>query len=332
MGPFQKKGSRNTHGTSSLIGGDEGPFSSGISLDGESLVLPPSNIGHQPEMDVESIDSQSLYAGNNYFPPDINRSNLRILSPVPATPSTNANASKADATTAGSKQVAPPPPIKTSQETPSGSPCFCCLPVWLRLSPCWIKLILLFSTLLVVGAAVMVGLGLTIGLDSFLPMDSFSSSSQQEQQRQPPIPELFLTSSPSAAASPVRSPVDEISAKPSTVPTIGPTFAPSLPPTEIAPSLSPTEIPTTIPSAVPSPAIDESLSVIYVAAGPVTDPEELALLPRYRGRGMFFHLGDWNDSGRCNENVFMDQADVFAQCSVPVFLLMGDKEFSSKLT
>ena len=290
---------------------------SDLVLDGRSLLL-PDNIDDE----VSSINS-SLYHG-------------RPAPPVPEIkPTTTTEASNDDT-----------PPKKQPEEPVQRS----CLPLWLARAPQWLKLVLVASVALLVGAIVLVAVGLSLALTGD---NETSRSSELQGALQSINPNHVYPTTPVDPA-PVK-PVDETPVEPepvdpepvedttttSTVDSVEAEPEETVPePTPEEPVVVDTSAPTPSPSAVasnaPSFAYNPDRVQFYVTGGRYSGTDlveaqaQLPLLPTWNGDALLLHLGDWNSPAEtnCSPESYQQVSDLFSASSVPVYFVPGDNELN----
>ena len=197
-----------------------------------------------------------------------------------------------------------------------------CLPLWIATAPLWLKLVIICSTALLLGAIVLIGVGASLAKDK-----SGASNAQV-----PTLPEttapVSVPTSPTATTS---------SAPPASSQQ---TNAPTQPPSTISVANAPTTG-TILPqnTGTPTSSTVGPTVVNFFAMGGRFDEEELPLLtenlqslPNMDGNTILFHLGDWNSpyATSCVETSYSDNVDVYSQSSVPVYFVPGDNEFNGK--
>lgn len=179
-----------------------------------------------------------------------------------------------------------------------------CLPQWLVDAPFWLKLVIVTSTALLLGAMVL------IGVAASLEVQSREDAAQNNAAVSPPSPTTPGNSFPTQ---------------------------PNMAPTSIPLTADPTAAP--IEEMPPWQPYNTSTSVqFFVAGGRFAGedlaklPEELSKLPNIDGNTVFFHLGDWNSPSltRCEEFAYSDIANLFMNCSLPVYFIVGDNEFNGR--
>lgn len=147
-------------GVASLIG------ASGISLDGQSIQL-PGDASYDIQDDVSSIHDSSYWKGNGEPPSKIKivgtvssleEGNMEQLSPASIALSGKSGDDK-NAHSAGTSQHKQAPNMtNTSKLSVNGNGG--CVPKWVSAAPVWLKLVIAFSTALLVGAVVLVTVAL----------------------------------------------------------------------------------------------------------------------------------------------------------------------------
>jgi hypothetical protein len=181
-----------------------------------------------------------------------------------------------------------------------------CLPAWIADAPYWLKMVVVTSVALLLGAMLLVGVAASIDLSN-----GEQANSKNLAAPTPPPANLLPTQSDSFGDF---------------------TPAPS------APS-APTESP--VAAIQPWQPHNTSTSVSFFVAGGrfegatlATLPEELQSLPNIDGNTVLFHLGDWNSPFEtdCDEISFEDNANLFEQSSLPVYFVVGDNDFNGTST
>ena len=317
---------------SDLIGG------SGVSLDGQSLVLPDS------EMEGDEVSSMgtSNYGGGV-------KTELRILG------------------TADPYDEDIPPPVQTPSEEGLGAPTReqirrqqqrqrmqhynyerkaypaddvdhdvgdekaaksfdddglddddGCLPLWLTEAPTWLKLVIVLSTALLVGAIVLIGVGAALSVQEETnpatgggnPSVPFGPPTSPPAMVDPTLP-----SQPGEPASPTGK--DDGSSSTPNAPSAG---------GDNPPTASPTVMSTT------------NTVSLFVTAGRFTGdarnklPAQLPTLPNIDGATVMFHLGDWNSpfATSCSEVSYQENEELYSKSNVPVYFVPGDNEYNGK--
>lgn len=190
-----------------------------------------------------------------------------------------------------------------------------CLPLWITDAPRWLKVLIVFSTALLVGAVVLVGAGAWLAIE-------------EDRETSAAIPSA--PTFPSFPTQPVASPSSEVS------------------PTVTSPSMAPvaaTPMPFSSPSVDPlggSPTIVSSFSPtsstvsVFVTGGRFLGealdalPGQLKNLPDFDSDAVMFHLGDWNSpfATSCNEESYITNTNLYKDSSVPVYFVPGDNEYN----
>ena len=209
-----------------------------------------------------------------------------------------------------------------------------CLPLWIVDAPSWLKLVIIMSTALLVGAIVLIGVGAALAMNN----SDDSVDQQTLQQQNPgdggspptfgfaptPAPVTIITSPPADAPTtpsgsdggdmPTGSPPTEPPVSSPTTPdeeedgdgdgneVAAPTDPPQVvsPPTEVP--VGDTAAPTTgAPMKAPTtPEPMDTMVQFFVTGGRFTGdaleslPGQLQTLPNIDGDTVLFHLGDWN--------------------------------------
>jgi hypothetical protein len=324
---------------SSLMGA-----SSGVSLDGQSLILPPDVEGGADD-DMSSINT-SNYGGGGI------KTQMRILGTVdhdeeiPNAPqgtkemiqreearrlqrkrAENArkhnyerkaypagSSGRNDGIKANSTGVSKSMDDTTEvSDGPRG-----CLPIWLTDAPMWLKLVIVLSTALLVGAIVLIGVGAALAVkeENVLQAQGNNGDGGSELPPMTLVPGETDDEDYVAVTSP---PV-----RPGTRPPAASTKAPT--PKATGPTASPTAMPTS-----------ETVT-FYATGGRFTGdartalPDQLKTLPMIDGGTVMFHLGDWNSpfATSCNELSYQENAELYANSAVPVYFVPGDNEFNGE--
>ncbi|KAL3907007.1 MAG: hypothetical protein SGILL_009047, partial [Bacillariaceae sp.] len=205
-----------------------------------------------------------------------------------------------------------------------------CLPLWIATAPLWLKLVIIGSTALLLGAIVLIGVGASLAKDK-----SGSSSAQNPSLPattapvSAPTSPALTTSAPSASLQQTNAPTNAPTQPPSTISVTNTPVTGTFPPQN-------TELPT-------STTGDQSVGptvINFFAMGGRFDDDELPLLtenlqslPNIDGNTILFHLGDWNSpyATSCVETSYTNNVDVYSQSSVPVYFVPGDNEFNGLL-
>ncbi|KAG7356989.1 hypothetical protein IV203_001677 [Nitzschia inconspicua] len=200
-----------------------------------------------------------------------------------------------------------------------------CLPTWVVGAPFWLKLIIISSTALLIGAVVLIGVGAT------LAKDSIRSSAGNEEPNQPvassdvPVPPPVATQNPTTAPT-----SEEMEDNPTNTAVIAPTTSPlnMTPERPFVPTFN---------SSDPSSQANLSSTVNFFAIGGRFDDgvlstvvDNLQTLPSIDGTTFMIHLGDWNSpyATSCAESSYTRNVEVFQQSAIPVYFVLGDNEFN----
>lgn len=173
-----------------------------------------------------------------------------------------------------------------------------CLPAWIIDAPFWLKMVIVTSVALLLGAMVLIGVAASIEVQN-----REQAKSENVAAPTPPPANLVPTQSDEFG---------DFTAEP-----------------------APTEAP--VVNIQPWQPHNTSTSVSFFVAGGIfsgatlaTLPEELQALPDIDGNTVLFHLGDWNSPSttECDELSFEENAFMFQQSSLPVYFVVGDNEFN----
>lgn len=324
------------HGVGSLIGG------SGVSLDGQSLMLPDEHT-----MQFGDGDEVSSIATSNYGAYSSQRkSSFRIVGPAeePAVPPVPTDAetgvpANGDHNDGDEEEDEHP---GTSEKVAAGGGGCCggsCMPRWLSDSPFWVKGVIILGLALLVGAAVLVAVaaGMDSGGNSGGSGSSGSvvggsqgdTSSPTVAPRPPPPPTAEPTLSPKPSVMPFPGQTPEPTDVPSASPSAGETAAPTIAETGV-PSSLPSATLTETPTEDPGPSTN--IVTFYATAGRFQGSDLAELedglpnLPTDGGDAFMVHLGDWNSpfATGCSPQSYTDNAELYNTSSVPVLFIPGD--------
>lgn len=296
---------------SALIGG------SGVSLDGQSLIVPDG--GNHPD-DVSSINT-SMY--------DF-KGEMRILGTmnhdeeIPPSPAEELGKKTSQAQSHGRYEHKSGYPkegddksVGTSDSEDGG-----CLPLWITDAPTWLKLVIVLSTALLVGAIVLIGVGAALAVQDD---DPNKNTGNPGGPLPVPAPTNPMPTIPPVAPEPISPTAPASGSSPVTSPTTG--------------TAPPTEFKTAVTTASPSAAPTSSTVSFFVTGGRFTGdtlealPEQLPTLPNLDGNTVMFHLGDWNSpfATSCVESSYEANVELYQESGVPVYFVPGDNEFNGKL-
>lgn len=282
-------------GASELMGG-----SGGLSLDGQSLIL------NHDDNTISSINT------------DYHSKQMRAMGMDPEitglqeSPSPRNASSRQEMDEKYNQHAYPKKPQSRSTKNPNATDDDdyydneedSCLPAWITDAPFWLKMLVVTSVALLVGAMLLIGVAASIDLQN----DEQANSKKAAPT--PPPANLLPTQSDSFGD-----------------------FTPGEAPT------APTESPVAV--IQPWQPRNTSTSVSFFVAGGRFEgatlaalPEELQSLPDIDGNTVLFHLGDWNSPFEtdCDELSFEDNANLFEQSSLPVYFVVGDNEFNGTST
>jgi hypothetical protein len=212
-----------------------------------------------------------------------------------------------------------------------------CLPLWITDAPRWLKIVIVLSTALLVGAIVLIGVGATIAVQK-----NNSEAATQTNPSGPAFPSLPNqpvsppTGGNGGGNSPVASPTTDNSPTSPTGGSDGSTAAPVASPTRPTITVPGTPQPTVSTTASPT----SSTVTFFVTGGRFTGealnelPQQLNTLPQDDGNTVMFHLGDWNSpfATECVEESYQTNVDLFSNSTVPVYFVPGDNEYNGTLS
>ena len=194
-----------------------------------------------------------------------------------------------------------------------------CLPLWLTEAPTWLKLVIVLSTALLVGAIVLIGVGAALSVQEE-PSPANGNGQPSVPIGSPTAPPVIVDpTSPNKPEKPVSSP---------TVPSGG-GGPPPTPKNPVNPG-TPTQAPTAMPTS--------NTVSLFVTAGRFTGdardklPDQLPTLPNVDGATVMVHLGDWNSpfATSCSELSYQENAELYSKSNVPVYFVPGDNEYNGK--
>mmetsp|Transcript_16719 Transcript_16719/g.38602 ORF Transcript_16719/g.38602 Transcript_16719/m.38602 type:complete len:572 (+) Transcript_16719:121-1836(+) len=231
-----------------------------------------------------------------------------------------------------------------------------CIPRWIAEAPFWLKLIIIASIALLLGALVLIAVGAQLSSQMGI------ASPQNDSHSIKPVGIPIQTDAPvdfttefvpvNATMSPDQQP---IAVTPS--PTISPSYASVeviLPPnitisdsdaerepnivSDLLNTSSPTTaVPTSIaPTQKPTQPPTHSMINLFVMGGRFdgedtkTLADGLQSLPILDDNTILIHLGDWNSpyATSCNEDSFITNVDSYQKSSIPVYFVPGDNEYN----
>ena len=201
-----------------------------------------------------------------------------------------------------------------------------CLPLWIMDAPKWLKIVIVLSTALLVGAVVLIGVGAALAVQT----------NQSESLNSIPPAPTPTEVGPKPLNPPVSAPtMSTVDGGGTLSPNVGtgeqddvttPASTPTLP-TATAPEQS-------SPSLVPT---NSSVS-FFATGGRFTGdalavlPQQLQTLPLFDENAVLFHLGDWNSpfATSCVEQSYIDNVNLFSNSAVPVYFVPGDNEYNGR--
>ena len=232
-----------------------------------------------------------------------------------------------------------------------------CIPMWITEAPVWLKLIIVVSTALLVGAIVLIGVGAALAIqedNSSVQSRSTNNNDNNNDDNSSPTGPTVPTSTSTFTLAPVMSPTPIPTRPPTMAPTLAPiapgqtrrptrtpTMAPTMMPVTQAPiapgqTKAPTPLPTMSPTPLPSMSPTPGPVTFFITAGRYVDedlaqlPEQLQQLPTNDGNTVMFHLGDWNSpfQTQCSELSYQENQALYSLSTVPVYFVPGDNEYN----
>ena len=316
-------GGGSIHGVESLIGG------SGVSLDGQSLMLPGDSMYGDGD-DLSSINSLN-YGGTagrasyNYNSPDSRAEPVVEPETLPVPPM---------AAETGVPEAANQP--EKEKKMGGGG----CAPAWFSQSPRWLKTVMALSLGLLVIAMVLVAVAATTAANdngsSGRGSDSLTGGSEADVSTPAPaVPDIPAT--PSPTTSPTTSPFPTFPGEtraPTVTPTIAPTAEPTVEPTTGTPTIAGTFAETDAPTQDSGPSTN--VVTFYATAGRFQGDDlnqleaNLPSLPTDNGKAFMVHLGDWNSpfATNCDPDSYDVVDQTYSGSSVPVYFVPGDNEYN----
>lgn len=227
----------------------------------------------------------------------------------------------------------------------------CIIPLWIIEAPVWLKLVIVLSTALLVGAIVLIGVGAALAIQENDNSPTQSSSENRnnnananDSPTMAPTPDMSsftlapvpAPTRPIPTSSPSMAPVTESPTNPGE--TRAPSPEPTPAPTTRAPTPAPTPAPTIFTTPFPTRAPTPLPVTFLITAGRFTLnnleqlPDRLKSLPTLDGNTVMFHLGDWNSpfATACNEASYRQNQNMYSQSTVPVYFVPGDNEYNGK--
>jgi hypothetical protein len=217
-----------------------------------------------------------------------------------------------------------------------------CLPLWITDAPTWLKLVIVLSTALLVGAIVLIGVGAALAVQE----EKLAEKQINDAPFSAPFNAPVAAPITSPDDSPVMSPNDPPSGTPDNPPAASPVSGPVSAPTNEADDPTPAPVATNQPPLAPgstaaptrsaTPAPTGTTVSFFVTGGRFTGdslaalPEQLQSLPNLDGNSVMFHLGDWNSpfATSCVESSYQTNVALYNQSAIPVYFVPGDNEFN----
>jgi hypothetical protein len=234
-----------------------------------------------------------------------------------------------------------------------------CIPQWIIEAPFWLKLIIIASIALLIGALALIVVGGQLsggGLFSAFRQDDKNPTDDLGNMPIRTKPAVMIATSPAPTNAPsLVAPTEPTTASLTTAFTLSPTGYPSTAfptkyptqsstkyptqsPTTKSPTGYPTKNPTVAPTKYPTQSPTSS-KVNFLIIGGRFDGDDtkileygLKSLPNVDGDTILVHLGDWNSpyTTSCDEDSFITNVNSFKQSSVPVYFVPGDNEYNGK--
>lgn len=287
-------------------------LTSAQSLDGRSFQL-PERAG--PDLDYDGDEVSSINSSIYQGPAMGNYGDLKIVGAVENAEAGMANGPKLSPASGenDSPRSSKLPKLITATTTSlekEDYPRGCC-PLWLRRAPRWLKIVLVFSAVLLSTAIILVAVALTLVLSN----EKSKSSNADANGGSISMPTLAPTP---AVVSPGDGPVPVPAPVPNGDDVVDTT------------TLPPTNPPTTVAAT--------QITNFYLTAGRYPEqlrqdlPGLLPLLPKNNGNSFLVHLGDWNSPfiTNCDYSAYEAMATNFANSSIPPYFVVGDNEYNGE--
>ena len=209
-------------------------------------------------------------------------------------------------------------PSNEKISSPSKGPCCGCL----RRAPLWLKVVFLFSVILLLSAIALVAIGFSLGLE-----ESDDNNVLASERGFPEGIFPTTTTAPASQDTPAAAPDTPMPTTPMDDRDSTPAPVATEPPTRLPTTLPPTSSRTAPPQALATaPPIPDNTMVVYFTAGRYPDylldqaPDLLGALPGTSSNAFLVHLGDWNfpPDTQCDKNSYKDVTKVFEDSKVPV--------------
>lgn len=300
---------------------------SGVSLDGRSLVVPndrefPDDIssintaqyGYPNDLKITGAVTQDTDLENNEVPMDEQMEDvIKNMKKETAYEYHSARPPKLDEKT-----------MNTAESYEPG-----CLPMWITDAPKWLKIVIVLSTAMLVGAIVLIGVGAALAVQKNDGVQTETATAGVPAPTRAPV-DAPVTTRPGTTPIGDDEPLAEFPTSGSDGGVFSPTSAPNAAPTVPNPAAPPTVAPTAGPTL--------STVTFYATGGRFTGdgltalPDELASLPQLDGNVVMFHLGDWNSpyATSCSEESYQANVNLYSKSSVPVYFVPGDNEYNGE--
>jgi len=237
-----------------------------------------------------------------------------------------------------------------------------CIPRWIRDAPTWLKMIIVASIALILGAVVLIVVGAKLTMSPSSLFENQSATASPKPSDVTPQTEIPAASTEFPSQSVVKT-----TSNPTEVPTVAPTVAPTealseatnssisnsmltnstitnsttvnsptASPTVSLPSASPTAFPTNEASSAPTETPTISTINLFIMGGRFDGEDTTTLidglhsLPEIDGNTILVHLGDFNSpyATSCVESSFTTTVNMYMQSSIPVYFVPGDNEYN----
>lgn len=280
---------QSIHGAASLIGG------SGVSLDGQSLILPDDS-RYADGDELSSIATTDYGAGRQSFGGAI----VGIAAVEPSVPPIPLEAQT------GVRAEEPASETKSGAAGAGDTGGGCSVtPLWFANSPAWLKAVMLLSAALLVAAAALVGVAAAMSNDD--SSKNTSAGNVNDTTEPTTAPTMFPTFAPTLMPVPGQTP------SPTTLPTVEDSESPTVDP-------GPSEVVITFYATAGRFQGD---SLVELENG-------LPNLPTDDGNAFMVHLGDWNSpfATSCDADSFTEVNTLYSNSAVPVYFVPGDNEYN----
>ena len=189
----------------------------------------------------------------------------------------------------------------------------CCLPIWITEAPFWLKMVIVISAALLVGAIVLVGVGTSLAIKHRAERVGGSGGGEG----------TVITGDGDDSTN-IYWPEDD-------------TYIDGSSPTS-SPLIITTDSPTTKTSPWNPKHYNSNTTLSFFVTGGRFQGDDLDELPDWLstlpnnvdGTSVLFHLGDWNSPYQtsCVENSYKENSKLYKDSSLPVYFIVGDNEFN----